>query len=83
MARRDLYESGLKPSLATTTAKALERVIADLSGSGGQRGLVHGATKKDHNPRKGLLGKNDRLFWKEGGTCLNKRFVELIWGAGV
>ena len=33
-----LYESGLKPSLATTTAKASDRVIADPLGLG-RRGL--------------------------------------------
>ena len=32
MARRDLDERGLKPSLVTTTAKASERVIADPLG---------------------------------------------------
>jgi len=37
MARREPYESGLKPSLATNHAKASERVIADFLGLGAMR----------------------------------------------
>ena len=87
-------ESGLKPSLSTTTAKASERVIADPPGWERERGPE--TSSDDQKPRgrfeaivspayasgptKGAYGG---IYFKEGVTCLNKLFVELIWGAGV
>ena len=41
---RPADESGLKPSLATTTAKASRRVIADPPGSERHDELVHAGT---------------------------------------
>ena len=61
-----LYESGLKPSLATTTAKASERVIADPlgqddAGEGTRCGLFSALRKRrvDADWRQGV-GPCDR-----------------------
>ena len=79
MARRDLMKEGLKPSLATTHAKASERVIADSLSWEDARGRIakHGLFPALRKKTVPSLNPKPRTQCHTSATSLRKQISKL------